>query len=231
VASEPEPGAASVNDATAASRDAAAIMLRAIEITKSTIDARADELGRLDSVAGDGDHGIGMQRGVTAALDAARAAVDQGAGAGTTLRRAADAWADRAGGTSGALWGLGLRALADAVGDTRRPATAELLTGLRDARAQIEKYGKARAGDKTMLDALIPLIEKLDLVAGSGDAGAAWPAAAEAAAMGAAATSDLLPKTGRARPHAEKSLGTPDPGAISLAAIASDVITELSTHA
>ena len=47
----------------------------------------------------------------------------------------------------------------------------------------------------------------------------AWRTAASAATQAAASTADLLPRMGRARPHAEKSLGTPDPGAHSLALI------------
>ncbi|NUS89247.1 MAG: DAK2 domain-containing protein, partial [Streptomyces sp.] len=49
---------------------------------------------------------------------------------------------------------------------------------------------------------------------------AAWDAAATAAEAAAKATAELLPRLGRARPHAEKSLGTPDAGAVSLALIA-----------
>ena len=47
----------------------------------------------------------------------------------------------------------------------------------------------------------------------------AWAAAANASTLAAAATADLLPLMGRERPHAEKSLGTPDAGAHSLALI------------
>jgi dihydroxyacetone kinase len=61
-----------------------------------------DELGRIDAQAGDGDHGQGMRRGSAAALGAANAAVATGAGAASVLAVAGDAWADRAGGTSGA---------------------------------------------------------------------------------------------------------------------------------
>ena len=52
---------------------------------------------------------------------------------------------------------------------------------------------------------------------------AAWAIAADAATRAAASTAELLPRMGRARPHAEKSLGTPDPGAHSLALIATAV--------
>ena len=95
-----------------ASEESRAGSARVVEIfgtIAQTIDDHADELGRIDSVAGDGDHGIGMQRGATAAAAAAREAYAGGAGIGTVFTSAADAWADRAGGTSGALWGLGLR--------------------------------------------------------------------------------------------------------------------------
>ena len=126
-----------------------------------TIDAHVDELGRMDAIAGDGDHGIGMQRGAHAALDAARAAAQPGAGAGTLLAHAGDAWSDRAGGTSGALWGVALRGRRRA----RRRRGAERGTPSRPAspraRDGIQSYGKAEVGDKTMVDALVPFAETL----------------------------------------------------------------------
>ena len=48
---------------------------------------------------------------------------------------------------------------------------------------------------------------------------AAWSTAADAASQSAHATAALTPKLGRARPHAQRSVGTPDPGAISMAMI------------
>ena len=89
-----------------------------IEAIRDMIDREADELGRLDAIAGDGDHGIGMQRGVRAGAAAAAVAQGAGAGAGTVLIEAGDAWAEHAGGTSGALWGAGLRAMGERIGDT-----------------------------------------------------------------------------------------------------------------
>lgn len=64
-----------------------------------------DELGRIDAVAGDGDHGRGMVKGSLAARTAAAEALEQGAGQGSVLAAAGKAWAARAGGTSGVLWG------------------------------------------------------------------------------------------------------------------------------
>jgi dihydroxyacetone kinase len=206
------------------SRASVGLVLDALAAAAATIDADAEELGRLDAIAGDGDHGIGMQRGATAALAAARATAERGAGCGTVLSRAGDAWADRAGGTSGALWGLILRAVGAAIGDQEAPTAASVAAGLRDGRDAVTRYGKAQLGDKTLYDALAPFVAELEAkVAGGASIAAAWADAAREATAAAQATAGLMPRLGRARPHQEKSLGTPDPGAVSLAAIATAI--------
>ena len=213
-----------VPPADEASRTVAQVVLAAVRTIAETVDAHVDELGRMDAVAGDGDHGIGMQRGSHAALTAARLAVEAGAGAGTTLARAADAWSDKAGGTSGALWGVILGAVAAKLGDQGRPDAAAVATGVAAASRGVTDYGKAEVGDKTMVDVLVPfsstLTHAVDAGAGLTDA---WQAAADAATRAAHATADLLPRMGRARAHGQNSVGTPDPGAISLALIATAI--------
>jgi dihydroxyacetone kinase len=212
--------ASAIPPASEASRAAAASAARAVAVTADTIDAHVDELGRLDQIAGDGDHGIGMQRGARAARAAADAAAEQGAGAGTVLVFAGDAWSDRAGGTSGALWGLILRSIGETIGDEAAPDAASVAAGIAAATLGVTAYGKAEVGDKTMVDALVPFSRELTgAVEGGASLREAWKRAADAATRAAAATADLLPRMGRARPHAEKSLGTPDPGAHSLALI------------
>jgi dihydroxyacetone kinase len=206
-----------IADATDESRVAAAIALASIRAIKDMVDANVDELGRLDSIAGDGDHGIGMQRGATAALKAAVDAAGRGAGAGTVLQWAADAWADRAGGTSGALWGLALNAMARNLGDDAKPTASTVSQGVSDALTALSTFGKAQLGDKTMIDVLSPVADSLAASAKAGlSTRESWTLAISVAADAAAATSDMLPKIGRARPHLEKSLGSPDPGAVSL---------------
>ncbi|MEV0494746.1 dihydroxyacetone kinase family protein [Streptomyces atratus] len=206
--------------ATEESRAAARTVLAALCTLKSTVDTHADELGRIDAVAGDGDHGIGMQRGSTGAYEAAVRAEQLGAGAETLLHRAADAWADKAGGTSGALWGVILRALGTALGDTGRPTAPVVAAGVAEAAAGVMRLGGAEVGDKTMVDVLVPFAEALATATADGQPlSTAWDTAASTAAAAATATADLLPRMGRARPHAEKSLGTPDAGAHSLALI------------
>jgi dihydroxyacetone kinase len=222
--------AAVAEQASEASIAAAAVAKRAVAALHATVEEHKEELGRLDAVAGDGDHGIGMQRGSAAAVDAAVAAASRGAGAGTVLLKAGDAWADRAGGTSGALWGVILRSIGEELGDESAPDAASVAAGVTSGARAVVDVGKAELGDKTMVDVLLPFADALTAGVQSGKGlRAAWRDAAEQAKVAAAATADLLPKRGRARPHAEKSLGTPDAGAHSLALITLAIAGVLET--
>ena len=128
--------------------------------------------------------------------------------------------ADKAGGTSGVLWGAGLRAMGESLGNQRTPGAKELAAGMSAFAARITDLGKAGPGDKTMVDALLPFTEALTrLVQEGAEPRQAWASAALDAVAAAEATAALRPLKGRARPLAEKSLGTPDPGATSLAMI------------
>ncbi|WP_416529729.1 dihydroxyacetone kinase family protein [Streptomyces coelicoflavus] len=225
------PAATAVPPASDASREAAATVLVALDAVARVVDAHADELGRIDAVAGDGDHGIGMRRGSTAAHRAATDAHGLGAGAGTVLARAADAWADKAGGTSGALWGTILRSLGTALGDQDAPDARRVADGVTEASAAVRRLGGAETGDKTMVDVLVPFADALAAATAEGlSLTGAWDRAATVATAAAAGTADLLPRRGRARPHAEKSLGTPDAGAHSLALITRAVHGALLDH-
>ncbi|WP_159791956.1 dihydroxyacetone kinase family protein [Puerhibacterium puerhi] len=217
--------------ASDASREAAARVAAAIAAARATIDEHVDELGRIDAVAGDGDHGIGMQRGVHAADAATADALARGAGAGTVLTVAGDAWSDKAGGTSGALWGAALAALGRVVGDDEQPDAATVARGVHAATEAIGAFG-ATVGDKTMVDALVPFDTTLTARVEAGDdLVAAWTAAAAAARAAADGTADLLPRMGRARTHAEHAVGTPDAGAVSFALVTAAVLDTLAVPA
>ncbi|MCS3470946.1 dihydroxyacetone kinase [Pseudomonas sp. JUb42] len=206
--------------ASAKSRRSAHCVMQALEAMQRVVVEQADELGRIDAVAGDGDHGIGMQRGIIAAVGKAREALALNAGVGTLLRFAADAWADEAGGTSGAIWGVLLTALGTSLGDRLEPDAISVADGIGRASDGIQHFGKAQVGDKTMVDVLVPFSAALSEAAGQGlELHQAWRIAAQVASAAATATAQLRPRIGRARPLAEKSLGTPDAGAVSLALI------------
>jgi dihydroxyacetone kinase len=88
----------------------------------------------------------------------------------------------------------------------------------------ITGLGRAEPGDKTMVDALLPYQEAFRAAFDGGtQVKGALAAAAAAAREAADATASLRPLKGRARPLAEKSLGHPDPGAVSFGLIASRI--------
>lgn len=190
----------------------------------------SDELGALDAIAGDGDHGIGMARGARAAAQAAEKYAQSGAGAGATLVAASDAWSDQAGGTSGIIWGILLKEIGKVFGDQIKPDAQTIAKAIQQASGAVTTFGKAQLGDKTLADVLIPFSKKLSETANSSSATSVanlWKVASETATEAAEATASLLPRIGRARPHAEKSLGHQDPGAKSLATIINVVALHL----
>jgi dihydroxyacetone kinase len=199
-------------------RSGGVLVARALDAMAAMLADAEDELGRIDAVAGDGDHGRGMVKGSSAARDAAAKAVQDGAGQGSVLAAAGKEWAAKAGGTSGVLWGALLTALGARLGDTGRPDSDAVGAGMRDGYDALVQLGGAAPGDKTMLDALLPFVDELQRRVAAGEPWQqAWRAAADVATDAARATAELRPKVGRARPLAERSIGTVDAGATSLA--------------
>jgi len=181
-----------------------------------------EELGKLDAIAGDGDHGIGMRRGVDAAAQAGEAA--SGSSVARILASAGEAWSERAGGTSGALWGSAVIAAGLSLGNRESYSSKDAAAAVEAFTSAITELGKADPGDKTMVDALLPFrdafLAELD---GGAPVDRALAVAAAAAESAAANTADLRPLKGRARPLAEKSIGHPDPGAVSFGLIAARI--------
>jgi len=210
---------AAVVGGSAESQRLAGVAFAALQAMAEAIKEAEPELGRIDAIAGDGDHGRGMVKGVTFALVDARLALEAGGGVASVLGAAGDAWAAKAGGTSGVLWGSALRSLGDHLGDDLPQVDAvDVAAAVRAGADTMQRLGKAKIGDKTMLDALLPFLDELEVrAAGGEDLASAWTAAAQTATAAAEATTLLRPMVGRARPLAERSVGTPDPGAVSMA--------------
>ena len=191
----------------------------ALESMAAILHANEVRLGEIDAVAGDGDHGRGMVKGIDAALAAARRAYDGGAGAGFLLQSAGQGWAEHAGGTSGVLWGAALEAAGQSLTDGKADyKDDDLVAAVQAFAAAIVDLGRAAVGDKTLVDSMLPFVGELAGGVGRGRSFAdAWRAASLVAEEKAEATAALSPKLGRARPLAEKSIGTPDAGATSFA--------------
>jgi dihydroxyacetone kinase-like protein len=179
--------------------------------------AEVDTLTHADQAVGDGDHGIGMERGFTAVkekLAGEFSSISQMLGAvGQALML-------KVGGSSGAIFGTlfssGSKAATTARAETLNAAAfADFLqTGLE----AVQKRGNAKVGDKTMVDALAPAAEAARANA-SGPIDACLHAAAEAAQAGMESTKNMVATLGRAKILGDRALGHPDPGAISMALI------------
>ncbi|MGY1838905.1 MULTISPECIES: dihydroxyacetone kinase subunit DhaL [unclassified Modestobacter] len=184
-----------------------------------------DELTRLDQSIGDGDHGTNMDRGMTAVVAALDA--DPPADATALFKQVGTTLVSKVGGASGPLYGTFFLRLAGAGG----PGTWDAATFAKALRAGLDGVvarGKAEAGDKTMLDALIPACDALDAVLAAGrPLGEALAAAATAAREGRDATVPMPARKGRASYLGERSTGHQDPGATSTTLLVEAAAAEL----
>ncbi len=226
-----EPTAVEIGEAgSQPSRKAAALAAILLTAVADRLKQDEAELGDMDAIAGDGDHGSGMARGSRAARDAAADVVKRDAGAQTTLNAAGAAWSEGSGGTSGALWGAVLNAVGNLLGDQKAPDRDTLSGLLRAGLDAVTRLGGAQLGDKTMVDAMAPAADAYELAMAAGDEPIdAARKAVEAAEQGAESTRDMVAKLGRARPLGEKSRGTADPGAVSLSRVLSTIVDQLAS--
>ncbi|MGB3485411.1 MAG: dihydroxyacetone kinase family protein [Mycobacterium sp.] len=189
------------------------------------------ELGRIDAVAGDGDHGIGMARGSAAAVTAAAQAAREGHGAAATLAAAARGWADRAGGTSGAIWGAMLSTATRALTAEKILTTTDIAKIATEVANEVRAMGGAEVGDKTIVDALVPFADSLQDSAASGlPLAESWRLAGTAAQVASDGTRSMAARRGRARTHGAASEGTPDPGCVSFAAVVATIGDALTSN-
>jgi phosphoenolpyruvate---glycerone phosphotransferase subunit DhaL len=195
-----------------------------LRLAAARIHEQGPALTALDQAIGDGDHGTNMDRGFAAIVALLDAGAPEGDGdlavAGTRLRTAGRTLISTVGGAAGPLYGTALMRAGGAIAgaDAGLETSALIVAGIDAAIGGIQQLGKASAGEKTMLDALMP-------AAAAGRAaladGATSPAVAGAMASaaedGAAATIPLLATKGRASYLGERSIGHQDPGATSSA--------------
>lgn len=181
-----------------------------IAMSQAIID-NTDVLTKADQAIGDGDHGVGMARGFKAAKEAVAAA--EPATVGDLFRAGGSAIMATSGGASGVIFGMLLKAGAkDLAGDTLD--AAGFAGWLGSASTQIQTRGKAQPGNKTMVDAIVPAADQA--AAAVGDGLLATAAAAAAGALeGKNATVDMIATFGKAKALGERSIGHPDPGAVS----------------
>ena len=191
--------------------------LPAVELVVRTIaqTAIANEqyFCQLDSVVGDGDFGYSLARGFEKVLDEF-AGFDRSS-PGAFLKKAGLVIASRVGGTSGPLWGTAFMRAGGAAGTKPVLTGEDVVAMLRAAVEGIKQRGGASLGDKTLLDALVPAIDRLEADLQNGGI-EALANAAKAAEEAAAATTGMIAKRGRASYTGERSIGSPDAGAVAI---------------
>jgi phosphoenolpyruvate---glycerone phosphotransferase subunit DhaL len=176
-----------------------------------------DMLTQLDAAIGDADHGINMDRGMTAVI----AALDGGdppSSVGELFKQVGMTLVSTVGGASGPLYGTFFLRVGTSAGEVGDLDAKHFAAALRAGLDGVVARGKAEAGDKTMFDALAPACDALDSALADGsDVGAALDEAARAADAGRDATTPMLARKGRASYLGERSVGHQDPGATSTA--------------
>jgi dihydroxyacetone kinase len=176
----------------------------------SAFESQEAALTELDSRAGDGDLGISMVRGA-GAIRALREA--SWANPSTALTAMGNALGRAIAGSSGPFYAV---ALLRAARELDRPVLdgATWARAFSAATASVSELGGAKAGDRTMLDALLPATEAFAKGVESGlSLREAWTKAISAAELGAAATAEMRPRLGRAAYLGDRALGAPDAGA------------------
>lgn len=188
---------------------------KALLCAADEIIAAEPELTRVDSVIGDGDHGTGMKTGFTALkreMGSQRYATPY-----ELFHEASLCLVKCMGGASGVLFGTLLLGGLESIEGLTELDGKQLCAFLCGGIDAVQKRGGAKAGDKTMVDALLPAKEAMECRAKSGaDVREVLKAALDGALKGVESTKGMLPRIGRSKNFREKALGWPDPGAISV---------------
>ncbi|GGH49428.1 dihydroxyacetone kinase family protein [Microbacterium album] len=182
----------------------------AARLARVLIDAE-EELTALDRRVGDGDLGINLARGARAVLDA-RAHLQAESDASGYLRAVSQLVRHHVGGTSGPLYSILLLGMAESLEGAASPGADAWAGAFAAGVSRLRDIGGAAPGDRTMVDALVP-------AADAATAGHEIRDIAAAARTGAEGTAAISANLGRSSYVGDRVIGTPDPGAIAVAAL------------
>jgi dihydroxyacetone kinase-like protein len=181
-----------------------------VEEIAQAVEAERDHLTQLDAAIGDADHGVNMHRGFSAAV--ARLAAAESSPPGTVMTTVGGTLISTVGGAAGPLYGTLFLQMGSALGSDSDVDLPHFAAAWRKGLDGVQLRGKAEAGDKTMVDALIPAVEALEQAS---DLEGGLHAAEHAAERGMKATTPLVARKGRASYLGERSKDHQDPGATS----------------
>lgn len=189
---------------------------RAIESACAALIAAEPRLTELDQKVGDGDLGVSMERGAKAV----RQVIDGYPldDPGATLEALSRTVRESLGGSSGPLYGVLLLRMAHTLRQAKSLNPAAWANAVNAACTAISELGGAQAGDRTMLDALIPFAKALQQETKiQKPLKDALEASVKAAELGAEATAQMAPRRGRSAYLGERTKGFCDPGAMAIA--------------
>jgi len=178
--------------------------------------ANQTTLTEADRAIGDGDHGVGMARGFESVQE--ELAASEASDLRELLRSIGTKLMMSIGGAAGAIYGTFFRSAGKNLAGVQVLDSEALYRMLADGMAGVQARGKAQVGDKTIVDVLAPAAEKAREMQ---DAGLveSLKAVVEVAVEGMERTKDMVATIGRAKTLGERSLGHPDPGAVSMVLI------------
>ncbi len=191
---------------------------RMIRSAADKIRANRDELSKMDSAIGDGDHGTTIAR----AMGIAEKVMDESEKSDLKGLLKEVGWGVMGvdGGATGPLLGSFLMGLGKGLGEQETIDCPTLAAMFEDGLAGVRRQSKAQIGDKTMMDALLPAVHAMRQAADKGKSiKEALKKAAEAAENGAASTKEFRARFGRAKNLGDRTIGFQDPGATSIALI------------
>jgi len=190
---------------------------RAIRTTCATVLRNEKYFADLDGLAGDGDFGTSLATGFRQ-IEKEWDEIPK-TDIGAMLLKISMIVSKHVGGSSGPIWGTGFMKAAMLTRGKTEIALSDLADMLGSAIEGIQARGGAKLGDKTLLDALIPVHERLKA---GGDPATALCDAAAAADNAIDETRTLVAHRGRASQVGERSANTPDPGIVAIATILQD---------
>ena len=193
---------------------------QAIQTTCKTVLRNELYFSDLDGLAGDGDFGTSLATGFRV-IENEWGEIPK-TDIGAMLLKISMLVSKHVGGSSGPIWGTGFMKAAMLTRGKEAITLQDLADMLGSAIEGIQARGGAQLGDKTLLDALIPVHETLKQHAAGGDRAAALKEAADVAEDAIETTKSLVAHRGRASQVGERSAGTPDPGIVSIAVILND---------
>ena len=193
-------------------------MGRMVRSAADKIRANRDELSKLDSAIGDGDHGMTITR----AMGIAEKVIEESEKQELKGLLKDVGWGVMGvdGGATGPLLGSFIMGLGNGIGEQDAIDCPTLAAMFEAGLAGVRRQSKAQIGDKTMMDALLPAVEAVRQAAdGAKSIKEALREAAEAAEKGAVSTKEFQARFGRAKNLGDRTIGHQDPGATSMALI------------